>query len=198
MKFYFQGDVCLEAVDDVPITGAMIEPDPDGAVVLARGETTGHRHAFYGGAMLFRDDALARDMPAPELYIGHVKLEVPTELVHGTTNGGGRRRPRGGRASGRHLSGAWPASARSLGRARRLAVRDGLGLTIMGAGGGDVMPSIFMFGLLALIPAGLLMAWFDEEIKKRKAEDPDWTAQKGLMRSGERTLRALDEKGGFR
>lgn len=85
MKFYFQGDVCLEAVDDVPITGAMIEPDPDGAVVLARGETTGHRHAFYGGAMLFRDDALARDMPAPELYIGHVKLEVPTELVHGTT-----------------------------------------------------------------------------------------------------------------
>lgn len=46
------------------------------------------------------------------------------------------------------------------------------------------MPSIFMFGLLALIPAGLLMAWFDEEIKKRKAEDPDWTAQKGLMRWG--------------
>ena len=84
-KFYFQGDVCLERVDDAPVSGTMIDPDPDGAVVLARGETTGHRHAFYGGAMMFRDDALAHDMPAPELYIGHVKLAAPTELVHGTT-----------------------------------------------------------------------------------------------------------------
>ena len=51
---------------------------------LARGEVTGHRHRFLGdsGVTLFRDDALARDIP-PGLYIGHV--EVPksgADLVH--------------------------------------------------------------------------------------------------------------------
>ena len=55
----------------------------DGAVVLAEGEVTGHRHAFYGGGvMLFRDDALARDLPA-ELYVGHVKIDGDAaELRH--------------------------------------------------------------------------------------------------------------------
>lgn len=95
-KFYAQGDILLELVEDQAIGGApdraslantspvaAMPNDPDGAVVLARGEFTGHRHAFYGeGVTLFRDQSLARDM-APGLYIGHVRIDVPTaELRH--------------------------------------------------------------------------------------------------------------------
>ena len=71
-KFYAQGDIILERVSDASPTDA-INVDPDGAVVLARGEVTGHRHAFYGGAVMFRDDALARDVPS-QLYLGHIKI----------------------------------------------------------------------------------------------------------------------------
>ena len=75
MKYLLQGDVLLERVDDAPASapepGKLVPPHADGAVVLAEGETTGHRHAFYGGATLFRDDALARDVPS-NLYLGHV------------------------------------------------------------------------------------------------------------------------------
>ena len=69
---YAQGDILLERVADAKPTNP-INVDPDGAVVLARGEVTGHRHAFYGGATMFRDDALARDIPA-QLYLGHIKI----------------------------------------------------------------------------------------------------------------------------
>ena len=82
---YAQGDILLERVADVDedmCKARESERDPDGAVVLARGEVSGHRHAFHGGALMFRDDALARDMPA-ELYIGHVKVSAPSaDLVH--------------------------------------------------------------------------------------------------------------------
>lgn len=80
--FYAQGDILIERVADVP-AGNPVNVDLDGAVVLARGEVTGHRHAFYGGAMMFRDDALARDMPS-ELYLGHVKIAANggAELRH--------------------------------------------------------------------------------------------------------------------
>lgn len=71
-ELYAQGDIILERVADAKETEA-INIDPDGAVVLARGEVTGHRHAFYGGATMFRDDALARDIPA-QLYLGHIKI----------------------------------------------------------------------------------------------------------------------------
>jgi hypothetical protein len=82
-EFYAQGDLLLERVADVPVSGTIVDSDGDGAVVLARGETTGHRHAFYGGdVVMFRDDALARDMPG-ELYIGHVVVgSGPAELRH--------------------------------------------------------------------------------------------------------------------
>lgn len=80
--FYAQGDILLQLVDDVKPTEA-VNIDPDGAVVLARGEVTGHRHAFYGGGVvMFRDDGLARDVPA-ELYIGHIKVaDATAELRH--------------------------------------------------------------------------------------------------------------------
>lgn len=80
---FFQGDVCIESVEPTPPRGNVVPPASDGAVVLAEGEATGHRHAFHGGrATLFRDDALARDVPA-KLYIGHLTIEGDSaELQH--------------------------------------------------------------------------------------------------------------------
>ena len=83
-EFYAQGDLVLERVPDTPISGQTIEPDFDGAAVLARGEVTGHRHAVYGGRVaMYRDDALARDIP-PELYVGHIRIggAEPAQLRH--------------------------------------------------------------------------------------------------------------------
>lgn len=42
-----QGDVQLQPVDSLPAGCTEIPNDPDGALVLAYGETTGHRHAVY-------------------------------------------------------------------------------------------------------------------------------------------------------
>jgi hypothetical protein len=84
MKLYFQGDLCIEPVADAELLDARAVPAAlDGAIVLAEGEATGHRHAFYRGEVaLFRDDALARDLP-PDLYVGHVRINAETaELRH--------------------------------------------------------------------------------------------------------------------
>ena len=71
-----QGDILLELVEAASDAGQPIGNDPDGAVVLARGEVTGHRHALYGGSVtMFRDEALARDMSDASLYVGHVVIE---------------------------------------------------------------------------------------------------------------------------
>lgn len=87
---YAQGDILIELVADAdgkPVGNAgngQFGVDPDGSAVLARGEVTGHRHRFHpmAGVTLFRDDALARDVPA-ELYIGHVKIAAaPADLIH--------------------------------------------------------------------------------------------------------------------
>lgn len=82
-ELYAQGDIVLERVDDSVMAGRPLERDPDGAVVLARGEATGHRHAFYGGdVVMFRDDGLARDIP-PELYVGHIRIKSESaDLAH--------------------------------------------------------------------------------------------------------------------
>jgi hypothetical protein len=83
-EFYAQGDVVLERVPDMPVSGQTIQPDPDGAAVLARGEVTGHRHAVCGGSVaMYRNDALASDIP-PELYVCHIKIggAKPAELRH--------------------------------------------------------------------------------------------------------------------
>ena len=81
-EMYAQGDILIERVDDVSPSGQNITPDPGGVHVLARGEATGHRHAFYTPVVMFRDDALARDMPS-ELYVAHVKIDsASAELKH--------------------------------------------------------------------------------------------------------------------
>jgi hypothetical protein len=79
---YAQGDILLELVDDAAPNN-LLANDADGAVVLARGELTGHRHAFHSGeVVLFRDEALARAVPLA-LYIGHIKISSPSaDLQH--------------------------------------------------------------------------------------------------------------------
>lgn len=89
-EIYAQGDILIERVADAdgkpigPAGKGQFGTDPDGSAVLARGEVTGHRHRFHpmAGVALFRDDGLARDVPA-ELYIGHIKVAAaPADLVH--------------------------------------------------------------------------------------------------------------------
>jgi hypothetical protein len=79
-EMYAQGDLLIERVDDVEPTGTMIAPDATGALVLAEGELTGHRHAIFERVTMFRDDALAREIPTG-LYIGHVKVEGGSATV---------------------------------------------------------------------------------------------------------------------
>ena len=79
-EMYAQGDLLIERVDDVQPSGTMIAPDATGALVLAEGELTGHRHAIFERVTMFRDDALAREIPAG-LYIGHVKVESSPATV---------------------------------------------------------------------------------------------------------------------
>ena len=77
---YAQGDVLLIPVPEAESCPRQIAQAP---VVLAEGEHTGHRHAFYGGAVMFRDEGLARDIPR-DLYVGHVKIaEGGALLEHG-------------------------------------------------------------------------------------------------------------------
>lgn len=83
-KVFAQGDVLIIPVKDrdLPATAVPVARDPDDAVVLARGETTGHRHAFYGSphVAMFRDDGLARAIPQ-DLYLGHVKIAGAEALL---------------------------------------------------------------------------------------------------------------------
>lgn len=79
---YAQGDLLIERVDDIEPSGILQSPDGSGATVLAEGELTGHRHAIFERVTMFRDDALARDVPGG-LYIGHVKVEGgPATIQH--------------------------------------------------------------------------------------------------------------------
>ena len=93
---YAQGDILIELVEQNPQKSSQVGMsnnrdvgrdtciDADGSVVLARGEVTGHRHRFShdSGVTLFRDDALAHDIPTG-LYIGHIKIDHSSaDLVH--------------------------------------------------------------------------------------------------------------------
>ena len=81
-RLYAQGDLLIERVADIVPAGSLIPPGDDGALVLAEGEVTGHRHAIYDRVTMFRDDSLARDIPAG-LYVGHVRVDAPVaRLVH--------------------------------------------------------------------------------------------------------------------
>ena len=79
-QLYAQGDLLVERVADMPVSGATVEPGPDGAAVLLEGETTGHRHAIYDRITMFRDDSLAHDIP-DGLYVGHVRIDGPCARI---------------------------------------------------------------------------------------------------------------------
>jgi hypothetical protein len=79
-EMFAQGDLLIERVGDVEPSGIILGPDATGATVLAEGELTGHRHAIFDRVTMFRDDALAREVPAG-LYVGHIKVEAGTALI---------------------------------------------------------------------------------------------------------------------
>ena len=72
-EIFAQGDLLIERVADVTPSGAVTENAEGAALVLLEGELTGHNHAVRERVTLFRDDRLARDIPAG-LYIGHVQV----------------------------------------------------------------------------------------------------------------------------
>ena len=79
---FAQGDLLIEKVDDIEPSGTILGRDAAGALVLAEGEFTGHRHAIFDQVTLFREEALARDIPTG-LYVGHVKVaDGPATIQH--------------------------------------------------------------------------------------------------------------------
>ena len=76
-RLYAQGDILIERVDDAPVSGAVIEAGAEGSVIVAEGEASGHRHRLLGAVTMYRDDALAREIPAG-LYVAHVRVDSPT------------------------------------------------------------------------------------------------------------------------
>lgn len=72
-EIFAQGDLLIECVTDVAPSGTVEENAEGAAMVLAEGEATGHRHAIRERVTMFRDDRLARDIPAG-LYVGHVRV----------------------------------------------------------------------------------------------------------------------------
>jgi hypothetical protein len=81
-QLFAQGDLLIERVADAPPSGTVLAPSSDGVTVLAEGETTGHRHAILDRVTMYRDDSLARDIPAG-LYVGHIQVVSPlAQLTH--------------------------------------------------------------------------------------------------------------------
>jgi hypothetical protein len=83
MKALFaQGDLLIELIEPRSPSGTRQNREPDGRTVVAEGELSGHRHTIYEAVTMFRDDALARDIPA-DLYIGHINVDAAcARLVH--------------------------------------------------------------------------------------------------------------------
>lgn len=98
---YRQGDVLIERIGDAPRAFKPAKETP----TLAEGEVSGHSHRVYGGAVLFRDDALARDL-GENAYIGTLDVKAGGALRHvlpdGSDTGEHDKIP----LNGRHLVGS--------------------------------------------------------------------------------------------
>src|SRR5690349_9067569 len=68
-----QGDVLIERVEEADVSGRVLESVIDGSATVAAGELTGHHHRVFGSVTLYRDETLARDIPAG-LYVGHLHV----------------------------------------------------------------------------------------------------------------------------
>ena len=83
-QLYAQGDILLEPVEDNIEAEKRLGllTDPDGAVVLGRGERSGHRHAVHGDAKLVRVplNDIAHAMPAA-LYVGHLVVNAEIAVL---------------------------------------------------------------------------------------------------------------------
>lgn len=77
-RLYAQGDILIERIDAaLPIDGIVGRSERGESVIVAEGEATGHHHRLVGSVLMYRDDALARDVPGG-LYVTHVRVESPT------------------------------------------------------------------------------------------------------------------------
>ena len=72
-----QGDILIERVDNAAVAGRVLQSVSNGSAIVAAGEATGHHHRIFGSVTMFRDDALARDIPG-NLYVGHLQVNSPT------------------------------------------------------------------------------------------------------------------------
>jgi hypothetical protein len=72
-EIFAQGDLLLERVPDVVPSGTIAQNADGAALVLLEGEATGHCHAIRERVTMFRDETLARDIPAG-LYLGHLTI----------------------------------------------------------------------------------------------------------------------------
>jgi hypothetical protein len=86
LRLCAQGDILVERVDDAPVSGQILHAADDGVVVVAEGELTGHHHKLFGCVTLYRDDALARDIP-DNLYIGHLQVKGPSARLEHQEHG---------------------------------------------------------------------------------------------------------------
>jgi hypothetical protein len=69
-----QGDILIERVADAPVSGRVIQSVNEGSAIVAEGEATGHHHRIFGSVALYRDDALAREIPSG-LYVAHLQVK---------------------------------------------------------------------------------------------------------------------------
>jgi hypothetical protein len=76
VRFWAQGDILIEEVADDTIGGRLLQMVEGGSVIVAHGEASGHHHRVFGSVALYRDDALASDVPGA-LYVGHLRINSP-------------------------------------------------------------------------------------------------------------------------
>ena len=73
-----QGDILIERVENIPAAGRLVQSVTNGSIIVAKGEAPGHHHRIFGLSLtMYRDDALAREIP-PGLYVGHLQVNSPT------------------------------------------------------------------------------------------------------------------------
>lgn len=80
MLLYFQGDVCIETVDELPAAITVRSQDADAPHILALGELTGHSHAVYGDVKFGREN-LGRLDELADLYLGHMLVGKAGAIV---------------------------------------------------------------------------------------------------------------------